>query len=370
MDKAKAAVSSFISKSGQHDTEVHESVAPAVKHETINPHQREERQIALDREVHQDHYHATVQPVHDKEVLPEQHHHNVVPVEHRTHDKRDDDETQSRLQATKAQFKDESVRTSTQHHSTEMPSVAGEHVHHHIHETIQPVIHKETVEPHVMHTTVPIHEVHHNKAQHHAATALPAMGIEEFKKSGGALGGREERVDHFKGEPKHLEHSLAGGSGGLRDSGISSDSGVGTHGAGHHGTGLTGNTSSTSTSHVTPESLSNSRGAATTSDHTGARSAVSGMTGAPGNTGAGLTASNKTGGDFGEFGHRHDGQHPSRVEQNLPGQGNTTTGGLGAGAGPGLGKTGSGSSGHKPSLMDKLNPMKDADGDGKKGFMK
>jgi hypothetical protein len=25
---------------------------------------------------------------------------------------------------------------------------------------------------------------------------------------------------------------------------------------------------------------------------------------------------------------------------------------------------------HKPSLMDKLNPKKDADGDGKAGFMK
>ena len=25
---------------------------------------------------------------------------------------------------------------------------------------------------------------------------------------------------------------------------------------------------------------------------------------------------------------------------------------------------------HKPSLMDRLNPMKDSDGDGKKGFMK
>jgi hypothetical protein len=28
-----------------------------------------------------------------------------------------------------------------------------------------------------------------------------------------------------------------------------------------------------------------------------------------------------------------------------------------------------GTQGHKPSLMDKLNPMKDADGDGKKGIM-
>merc|ERR1711974_544169 len=45
------------------------------------------------------------------------------------------------------------------------------------HETIQPVIQKQTIEPHVTHTTVPIHEVHHNAAQHHAASALPAVSM-------------------------------------------------------------------------------------------------------------------------------------------------------------------------------------------------
>ena len=53
-----------------------------------------------------------------------------------------------------------------------------------------------------MHTTVPIHEIHHKEPLHHSAHALPAVGMDEFKKQGGALSGREERHDHFPGEPK------------------------------------------------------------------------------------------------------------------------------------------------------------------------
>lgn len=47
----------------------------------------------------------------------------------------------------------------------------------------------------------------------------------------------------------------------------------------------------------------------------------------------------------------------------------TQVGGAGTGATGSLG-TGVGRDGHaKPSMLDKLNPLKDADGDGKKGFM-
>jgi hypothetical protein len=299
MDKAKAAVSSLLSKSGHHDTEVHERVAPAVEHKTINPNQREERQIAVDREVHQDHYHTTVQPIKNREVLPEKHHANIVPVEHRTHDERDTRNTENFLAQTKAQFKNEQVRTDTKHTSTELPSVQGEHIHHHIHETIQPVIQKETIEPHVVHTTVPIHEVHHNKAQHHSASALPAVSIDEFKRGGGSLAGREERVDHFKGAPTNLEQSLGGGSAGLRDSGFSSNSTT----SGHH-----------------------SGSSFPTSSHSAAGSRLTGSHGTIG-----------TGGDLSDnSSHTGSPQDPA----------------------------------HKPSLMDKLNPKVDSNGDGKAGFMK
>jgi len=78
----------------------------------------------------------------------------------------------------------------------------------HIHETIQPVVQKETVQPSVVHTTVPIHEVHHEAAQHHQTSELPAMNMSDFKSQGGVLGGREERYDGFEGQPKHIGGTL------------------------------------------------------------------------------------------------------------------------------------------------------------------
>jgi len=270
MDKAKQAVNSIMAKAGHHDTTVHESVAPAVQKETVNEHRREEQQVVRDREVHQDHHHTTVQPVKDQEVLPEQHHHNMVGTEHHTHDHRNHSETKDRLQHEAGQFQNESVRAPAHHQtSSAVPEVAGEHVHHHVHERIQPVVHKETIEPHVVHTTVPVHETHHNAAQHHTASAMPAVSMSEFQQQGGSLTGRETRHDHFQGEPKSIEKALGGNAG-----------------AGQH--------------------------------------------------------------------------------QNLSGHHSGTNDGL---AGAATGTHGAGTHGNKPSMMDKLNPKKDADGDGKRGFM-
>lgn len=208
MDKAKAAVSDFLKNSGHHNTTVHETVAPAVTHETVSPHRHENVTTAIDREVHQDHYHTTVQPVQDRQVLPEQHHHNLVPVEHRSFEHGDKTDVERRLAAEAAQFKDQSVTNATTESHEVRPQVAGEHIHHHVHENIQPVVHRETIQPHVVHTTVPVHEVHHNAAQHHTTSSLPAMSMADFKKQGGILTGREERYDGFEGEPRHIGKTL------------------------------------------------------------------------------------------------------------------------------------------------------------------
>lgn len=210
MEQAKRAVGDFIGKSGHHNTTVHEKVAPAVTRETVNPHKHEEVQTAIDREVHQDHYHTTVQPVHDREILPEQHHHNIIPVEHREHHHGKDRDISTRLEQEAARFKHERHVADTKHTQEAKPSVVGEHKHHHVHEVIQPVVHKQTIQPNVVHTTVPIHEVHHNAPQHHAASALPAVSLADFKKQGGVLGGREERYDGFDGEPRSVGGALAG----------------------------------------------------------------------------------------------------------------------------------------------------------------
>jgi len=282
MEKAKAAVSDFMSKAGKHDTTVHEKIATGVTHETTIPKRHEEVQTAIDKEVHQDHYHTTVQPVKDKEILPEQHHHNLKPVEHREHHHGNREDVTRKLETEAAKFKDEHVRAPEMHTTGAAPSVAGEHIHHHVHETIQPVVQKETIEPHVVHTTVPVHEVHHNAAQHHSTTALPAVSIHDFKKQGGVLDGRGEKYDGFQGEPRSIGKALGG-----------------------HDHSQMGTAATTASSHGT--------GVGSSSHHTGS---------------AGVGAANAA------LGSNH-------------GRDNTS----------------------KPSILDKLNPMKDSDHDGKKGFM-
>ncbi|KAK0119373.1 hypothetical protein ONS95_010824 [Cadophora gregata] len=282
MDKAKAAVGSFLHKDGKHDTTVHETVNPAITNENVTRTQHEKVTTAVDREVHQDHYHTSVQPIKDREVLPEQHTHQMAGVETRNLKHGSDDHVKERLAAEQAQFKNTRTVGDTQHTSSANPVIAGEHIHHHVHENIQPVIQKETIQPSVVHTTVPVHEVHQNEAKHHTATTLPPVTMDEFKKQGGHLSGRDERTDAFAGEPRAVGGTLGGA-------------------------GARGTTSLT----------------------------------------------------------EKDGHHNSH---------GTHGNGSGVATGSGVGSTNSHSTanatGHKPSLLDKLNPKKDADGDGKAGFMK
>ncbi|EFQ89292.1 hypothetical protein CFE70_003971 [Pyrenophora teres f. teres 0-1] len=62
--------------------------ASAVKHEVIKPHVHEVNTV-IDKDVHEDHYHRTVQPVLDREVLPEKHTAKLGAVQHREFDHRD-----------------------------------------------------------------------------------------------------------------------------------------------------------------------------------------------------------------------------------------------------------------------------------------
>jgi hypothetical protein len=267
------------------------TVNPAVTNETVTPTRKENVTTAVDREVHQDHHHTSVQPIQDREVLPEQHSHQLGGVEHRNIKHGNDQHVKDRLAAEQGQFKNTREVGSTQHHASTNAGVTGEHVHHHVHENIQPVVQKETIQPSVVHTTVPIHEVHQNEAKHHTASALPAVTMDEFKRQGGHLSGREERTDSFGGEPRSVGGTLGG---------------VGAKGT----TSLTENESSRHGHH--------------NKEHLGA-------TGAGAGVGAGAT-------------------------------------GAGRGAG-GISSNSHDNTGKKPGLMDKLNPKRDADHDGKAGFM-
>lgn len=97
---------------------------------------------AVDREVHQDHYHTSVQPVHHQETLPEDHQHNAVPIEHRSFEHDNSDNVTRRLEEERAQFKDSQQHVEGERTSSHAPALTGEHKHHHVHETIQPVVNK------------------------------------------------------------------------------------------------------------------------------------------------------------------------------------------------------------------------------------
>jgi len=383
MDKVKAALTDFTHRSGHHDTTVHEAVAPAVTHETVKPHQHEEINTAVDKEVHQDHYHRTVQPVQDREVLPETHTAKLGGVQHREFDHRDHDSTKRNLVQEQAQFRDERRVEGTTQSRSVAPTIGGEHVHHHIHETIQPVVNKEVIQPNVVHTTVPIHEVHHNKATHHETTSLPTLTMDEFKHKGGALSGREERYDEFQGVPKNIGGGTTGGFGHIRD---------GTHHEGHH----------VGSEHHQHGDFNNTPNHHSTGQ-TGSGTVASGLTGSrtsdttgPHDSRLANKADPRVDSDrSGTTGH-HDLSHSTHASRDPSGNtarestlGNTASGNTGRHVGTDgpIGSTGhrdghhdttstSGhhdsthASGHKPSLMDKLNPKKDADGDGKAGFMK
>ncbi|KAI9822949.1 MAG: hypothetical protein M1826_000331 [Phylliscum demangeonii] len=319
MDKAKEAVRDFMHKAGHHDTTVHEKVAPAVVNETVQKVRKDEIQTAVDREIHQDHYHTSIQPVKAREVLPEEHRHNMAQVQERHIDHGDDAAIRRRLEEERAQFRDTRTEAATVHTQENVGTVAGEHVHHHgsssryclvvtllirrrsVHETIQPVVQKEVIQPSVVHTTVPIHEVHHNEAKHHAVSALPAVSLSEFQRHGGTLSGREERIDGFEGEPKAVGSTLGGSTTTGTSSGYTGSS-----------TGTTGSTTGTS-------GLSSGHHG----HSTGASADAAGYSGRGGTDG-------------------------------IPGSGTT---GSTTGSGPV----------HSSRLLNKLDPRVDADGDGRRG---
>ena len=75
-----------------------------------------------------------MQPVKDREVLPEQHTHNMIPVEHREHQHGDQEAIKARLEQERMQFQNTRVEGRTHESHSVAPVIAGEHVHHHVHE--------------------------------------------------------------------------------------------------------------------------------------------------------------------------------------------------------------------------------------------
>lgn len=362
MDAARAAISKITSRQG-HKTDVDEVVNPAVTSETIKPHRHEEMTEAVDREVHQDHYHTTVQPVAHREVIPEKHTHNLAPQVTKEFRHDNEDETRRTVESELGRFQNTSTTHQTTHSQAAAPSVTGEHVHHHVHETVQPVIHKETIQPEVVHTTVPIHEIHHASSTHHGMSALPMKTLDEFKQAGGLVTGSKSHThEEYEGAPRPYNDKLT--------------TTIEKVLPGHHGSSTTGQTT----------------GGLTSGTH-----GSSGLAGTEHNRTGGLAGGNNYGSDTrgthgGLTGNNYDsntssglvgtGSNYDNQRSGLSGSEHNRTGGLSSGSrdydnGRDSGIGGVGRDSHetsqqhsKPSLMDKLNPKVDANGDGKAGFMK
>jgi len=203
-------------------TSVHETYEPAVVRETVKPIEREEQTVAIDRERHQDHYQTRVQPVEDHVREAERHKNQVLPTEERHVGHGKDSMVDQKLAAEHNQFRStQTVLPTTKQATTS--TVEGEHIHHHVHETVQPVIEREVVQPTVVHTTKPVHEKIEHTPTIHPATVQPKMTMEEFQAAGGDLKGRHEARREFKGEPVVRENGGAdekkpGGISGARGS--------------------------------------------------------------------------------------------------------------------------------------------------------
>ena len=285
-------------------------------------------------------------------------------------------------------------------------------------QNIQPVIQKETIQPSVVHTAIPIHETHHHDPKHHAATALPAVNMAGYKAQGGTLGGREERSDGFIGDPNPIGSAMKSTAttgphestfvnkldprgmltqGGLsypsayisavdsdrdgsRNMGLAKDTPSAvestrtTAPTGHTSTGVTGPTS-------TGPATTGTTGATSTGPAAATR--ATGPTGTTSTTGATGTGTAPTTGSIGP-----SGKIEPTSTTGTTATGPATTGFTGSGH---TGKTDTpiydqfsrgqnsglnepvaadttSTSTKKPSLLDRLNPKKDADGDGKRGI--
>ena len=123
------------------ETSVVEEVAPKVEHETVVKEHEEKEKTVVDKERHQDHYHTTVVPAQAQEVLPEEHRYEDTATEVKKF-QHDDGAAKNQSEARKTGFQDTKEEMKTNQKTVEATEVGSEQVHHHLHETIQPVIEK------------------------------------------------------------------------------------------------------------------------------------------------------------------------------------------------------------------------------------
>lgn len=133
--------SSVDTSSVDKDTNVTQEVAPAVEHAKITKQHETREQEVVEKERHQDHFHTTIQPLKDSEVLPEKHDETTAETQYRNVNN-DSEQAKAQADADRSGFQNTTEESKTLEAATQEPTQTTEHVHHHLHETIQPVIEK------------------------------------------------------------------------------------------------------------------------------------------------------------------------------------------------------------------------------------
>lgn len=370
MDKAKAAVHKIIGHSHHEDTDVDERVARPVTHEVIAPVKEVVEQAAVVKDIHQHHIHTTIQPVEAEEVQ-ERHTHRVAPVQRQEIELGSPAEVEARLAREMAKFKDTSVMETTKEYHVAAPEVTGEHHHHHVHELIQPIIDKKVIDKEIIHETIPINQIIHTEPKVHGTSILPVKSMAEFQ---GHLDGSEGVVnrDHYDDAPRPYNPKMQ-----LERTEADINPHVHVPDVGHHhGSGTTGPHHSTLLNKADPHVDSDRDGRG---------------------VGAGLTSPHSPNTTAGPHSSDVLNKADPRVDSDRDGRGigggltsprSHATTGMGTHTSPTTTvphHTDTGnrldprvdsdrSSDHsgvhkKPGLLDRLNPLKDTDHDGKKGFM-
>jgi hypothetical protein len=108
-------------------TTVLQEEATAVVHEDVKRHEHEQVDTVVDKEVHKDHYHTTIQPIKDEKVLPVKHVYKdteaEVEIDHR------DDTAKEKAKEEAATIQNEKTVEGTTHSKEHAPVQENEHIH-------------------------------------------------------------------------------------------------------------------------------------------------------------------------------------------------------------------------------------------------
>ncbi|KAI4603355.1 hypothetical protein KJ359_006148 [Pestalotiopsis sp. 9143b] len=158
-----------------------EQAAP-VEHETVKRLEHEVVETVVDREIHQDHYHRTIQPVKERVVLPTKHIY-IDTEEERVIERRDDGIAEGASRDAHL-YPDEGVGGhNLRSTKKQLPTLQNnEHTNCYVEETVRNVVTKETIIPPPIETTQHIHKSRQSVPEQQSTATEPEAIAGESRK--------------------------------------------------------------------------------------------------------------------------------------------------------------------------------------------